>query len=82
MYIALKSFSGLVTMAKGEIRKLEDEHIIKDLLNAGYIKEVEQEIKKDTQNILKNEIKKDVEKIVDVVEKEVKKVTTKKTKSK
>lgn len=78
MYKALISFSGLVTMAKGEIKELKDEGIIKDLLRAGYIEEV----KKDTEKIIKNEIKKDVEKIVEVVEKEVKKVTTKKNKTK
>ena len=61
MYKALISFSGLVTMAKGEIKELKDEGIIKDLLRAGYIEEV----KKDTEKIIKNEIKKDVEKIVE-----------------
>lgn len=72
MYKALKSFSGLVNMTKGEIKDLKDKNIIKDLLNAGYIEEV----KEETKNI-KNEIKKDVEKVVDKVEEGLKKVSKK-----
>ena len=40
MYKALVSFSGLVSMSKGQVREIEDKEIIKDLLNAGYIEEV------------------------------------------
>ena len=36
-YKALVSFSGLISMAEGEIRELKDENIIDDLLKAGYI---------------------------------------------
>ena len=36
-YRALRSFSGLVTMVKGEVREIADEEIVKDLLRAGYI---------------------------------------------
>ena len=40
MYRALVSFSGLISMAEGEIRDIGDDAIAKDLLNAGYIEEV------------------------------------------
>lgn len=40
MYKALVSFSGLISMAVGEIREITDESIVKDLLKAGYIEEV------------------------------------------
>ena len=40
MYKALISFSGIVSMSKGQVREIEDKEIIKDLLNAGYIEEV------------------------------------------
>ncbi len=36
-YRALKSFSGLVTMVKGEVRDIADEEIAKDLIRAGYV---------------------------------------------
>lgn len=80
MFKALCSFSGIITMAKGETKKIEDEEIIKDLLNAGYIEKIKEEVKKDTKNILDNEIKKDVEKVVVKVEEEVKKISSKKKK--
>lgn len=34
MYKALVSFSGLITMYKGEEREIEDKNIVKDLLQA------------------------------------------------
>ena len=40
MYRALVSFSGLISMAEGEIRDIGDDAIAKDLLNAEYIEEV------------------------------------------
>lgn len=46
MYKATKSFSGIVSMKKGEIKDLKDNFIIKDLLNAGYIEKVKEEVKK------------------------------------
>lgn len=39
-YRATKSFSGLVSMVKGEVRELEDEKIVKDLLKSGYIEDL------------------------------------------
>ena len=40
MYKALVSFSGLISMAKGETKEIQDKEIIKDLLDAKYIEEV------------------------------------------
>lgn len=40
MYKAVVSFSGLVSMAEGEVREISDLTIVKDLLKAGYIEEV------------------------------------------
>lgn len=55
-YKALKSFSGLVSMVKDEVKEIKDSAIAKDLLNAGYIaeektKEVKQEIKDEVKEI-------------------------------
>lgn len=40
MYKALVSFSGLISMAEGEIKEITNKDIIKDLLNAGFIEEI------------------------------------------
>lgn len=42
MYKALVSFSGLISMGKGEVREISDSALVKDLLNAGYIEKVEE----------------------------------------
>lgn len=39
-YKALKSFSGIVSMKKGETKEIKDQEVVKDLLQAGYIEEV------------------------------------------
>jgi len=47
-YKAIVSFVGKVTMAQDEIKEIDDEEIINDLLNAGYIapaKEEKKEVK-------------------------------------
>lgn len=49
-YKALKSFSGLVSMRKGEEREIEDQEVVKDLLRAGYIEEVGGEKPKTTKS--------------------------------
>lgn len=46
MYIALKSFSGKISASKGAKLEINDKYIAKDLLNAGYIEEIN-ETKKD-----------------------------------
>ncbi len=55
-YRALVSFSGIISMAMGEIREIDDEPIAKDLLRAGYIEELKEmdtkvaESSKETKN--------------------------------
>lgn len=39
-YRALVGFSGIVSMAKDEVKELADQNIIDDLLSANYIEEV------------------------------------------
>jgi hypothetical protein len=46
MFKALISFSGLISMTKGQVREIKDKEIIKDLLKAGYIEEVKSTKKK------------------------------------
>lgn len=43
MYKAIKGFSGLVTMRKGEVKEIKNKDVVKDLLKAGYIVEVKPE---------------------------------------
>ncbi len=40
MYEAIKSFSGAVSMSVGDVRDISDVNIAKDLLRAGYIREI------------------------------------------
>lgn len=40
-YKALKSFSGVVSMRKGEIKDINDQEVVKDLLRAGYIEDLD-----------------------------------------
>ena len=40
MYKALVSFAGKVSMRKGDTKEINDKEAVKDLLNAGYIKEI------------------------------------------
>ena len=47
-YRALKGFSGLVSMRKGEIKEIKDKYIADDLLKAGYIEPVEKPKTKKT----------------------------------
>ena len=44
-YRATKSFTGLVSMVKGEVRELEDEKIVKDLIKSGYIEDLSEKQK-------------------------------------
>lgn len=46
MFKALVSFSGLISMSKGQVKKIKDKEVIKDLLKAGYIEEVKTTKKK------------------------------------
>ena len=40
MYKALKSFSGVISMAEGDVKDISNPIIVKDLVKAGYIAEV------------------------------------------
>ena len=40
MFKALKSFSGAVSMAEGEVKDISNPIVVKDLVEAGYIQEV------------------------------------------
>ena len=42
MYKALISFTGLVSMAKGDVREISDISLANDLIKAGYIEEVKE----------------------------------------
>ena len=44
-YRALVSFTGLVSMAKGDVRDISDTSIAGDLLKAGYIEEANAPVK-------------------------------------
>lgn len=46
MYRALVSFSGKLSMAKGQVKEIKDKEFIKNLLKAGYIEEVKSTKKK------------------------------------
>ena len=50
MYRALKSFSGRIAMAKGQVKDIKDKTIAEDLLKIGFIEEVkEPKAKKDVE---------------------------------
>ena len=53
MYKALVSFSGNISMSKGQIKEIKDKELIKDLIKANYIEEVpqEKEIKKNKKSV-------------------------------
>ena len=78
MFKALKSFCGKVSMKKGEIKEINDVNIANDLLNAGLIEKVKEDVKK-IETKVKEEIKNTEEKIEEKVE-EVKKTKTSKKK--
>lgn len=49
MYKALISFTGIVSMAKGEVREISDLAIANDLLKVKYIEEVKEKKAKSTK---------------------------------
>lgn len=46
-YRAIVSFSGKISMAKGQNREISDSALVDDLLNAGYIIPLEAEVKEE-----------------------------------
>lgn len=51
MYKAKVSFSGLVTMRKGQVKDIKDKALIEDLLKANYIEEVKPEKEKKPEEV-------------------------------
>ncbi len=43
MFRALVSFSGIISMAQGEVKDIKDQWLIDDLTRAGYIEKVVEE---------------------------------------
>lgn len=41
-YKATRSFSGIISMKKGDVREINDVEVAKDLLRAGYVMELEE----------------------------------------
>lgn len=72
MYKALKSFSGIISMRKGEVKDIQDDFIVTDLKNAGYIEDYIEEPKDEVEE----------PKVEGTIEKTVKKVEKKTTKKK
>lgn len=67
MFKALKSFCGKVSMKKGEIKELNDNEIINDLVNAGLIEEIKEN---------KTKVEPVIKEIEEKIEEEVKKPKT------
>ena len=58
VYRALRSFSGVISMAAGEERELKDQYLIDDLLKACYIQpNVESPAQRVAQKLVDNEPK-------------------------
>ena len=57
MYRAKVSFSGIVSMAEGEVKNITDDAVAKDLLKAGYIEEVKPAEKVNTTKAKTNKTK-------------------------
>lgn len=77
MYKALKSFSGIISMHKGEVKDIQDAFIVTDLKNAGYIEDYVEEPKDEFE-----QKKVEEPKVEETIEKTVKKVEKKTTKKK
>ena len=52
MYQALVSFTGLISMAKGDVKEISDISLANDLLKAGYIVNISEPItEKEQKNV-------------------------------
>lgn len=60
MYIAIKGFSGAISMRKNETREIKDKKLIKDLIDAGYIEEYKTSSSKELQKEI-TDLKKELE---------------------
>lgn len=59
MYKATKSFSGIISMKKGDEREIKDAEVAKDLIRAGYVIELADESKPKTTSSKKSSKKGD-----------------------
>ena len=77
MYKAIKTFAGTqIAMKKGDVKEYIEKEIAEDLLRAGYIEEIKEEVEPVNQFVDNNKI---VEEVVEEVEKP-KRTTTRKKK--
>lgn len=60
MYKATKSFSGIISMKKGDVREIKDDEVAKDLIRAGYVIELADESKPKTSSSKKSSKKGDI----------------------
>lgn len=60
MYKANKSFSGVISMKRGDVREIKDVEVAKDLIRAGYVSELADESKPKTTASSKKASKKAV----------------------
>lgn len=58
MYKATRSFSGIVSMKKGDVKEINNEEVAKDLIRAGYVIELADESKPMTKTTSKKSAKK------------------------
>lgn len=80
MYKALKSFSGVISMRKGEVKDIQDDFIVDDLKKAGYIEDYIEEPQQEVEQ--KTVEENNVEENKEEENKKVKKVEKKTTKKK
>lgn len=77
MYRALVSFCGRISMTEGEVRDIPDKAVVKDLLDAKFIEEVNPQKKAEKKPEPKEEVKPE-EKPEEKPKKRSRKKTTKK----
>ena len=53
MYKAIKTFSGAISMVKGEVRDIDNAEVVNDLLRAKYIVDLEEKRKATTKKTTK-----------------------------
>lgn len=58
-YKATKSFSGIISMKKGDEREINDEELAKDLIQAGFVIALDSEEKVTAKKTAKKSSKKD-----------------------
>ena len=58
-YRALRSFSGILSMVKGEVRDIANEAVAKDLLRSGYVEDLGSTEKKTAKASKPKETKKE-----------------------